>query len=165
VSHDLDVLAARPYKLTDCGVEFSRPLNAIEFHSLGRLLSKMGNATPWLVGDWLLAGTSIWNNGERYRVALEITGQTFQRLGQYVRVAGSYQLDERDLAPWLYYRAALLLPQADRLAALQHAVRKGWELSTFADHIRRQRPASTRAIARPLVTCPECGWRFPWPRA
>ena len=61
----MQTLATRAYKVTNYGVEFSRPLTADEFEALGHLVARVANATPWAVGDWLLAGEHMWNDGER----------------------------------------------------------------------------------------------------
>jgi hypothetical protein len=166
---DLQPPSTRSYRLTNYGVEFSRGLTPAEFEELGQVLTRITNSMPWVVGDWLLAGEAMWGDKERYRLASEITAQPRARLLDYVRVAVSYRHQDRALAPWSYYRAALALPEAARVGALKLAHDQHWTFDQFLTHLRRagakfRRAAKMRgdasAIARDVVECPKCGCRF-----
>ena len=117
-------LATRAYKLTNYGVEFSRPLTADEFEELGYVLTRITNSLPWLWGDWLLAGEAAWDDEARYRLASSISGQPRARLAAFLRVAVSYRHADRLYAPWPYYCAAL------RSRRVTDSPRCGWCRST-----------------------------------
>ena len=162
-------LATRAYKLTNYGVEFSRPLTADEFEELGYVLTRITNSLPWLWGDWLLAGEAAWEDEARYRLASSISGQPRARLAAFLRVAVSYRHADRLYAPWPYYCAALRLPESHRLAALRLVPEHDWTFDEFVAFVRRQGGAIRRAarargdataIAPTVVECPRCGTRF-----
>ena len=74
-------------------------LTPVEFEELGRALTRIAPATPWCVGDWLLAGEAMWNDDQvRYRLAGEITGQSRARLAGAC-AWGLVPLAERGCAP------------------------------------------------------------------
>ena len=75
------------------------------------MLTCVNNATPWSIGDCLLAGEAMWNDQVRYRLAGETTGQSRARPAGERAVAASYAHAERGLAQWSYYRAAVALPE------------------------------------------------------
>jgi hypothetical protein len=150
-------------------VEFSRVVTPSEFEELGHVLMRIANATPWAIGDWILAGEHLWDGGERYRVASAISGLTRQRLVDCVRVSISYEHRWRAFAPWSYYRAALVLPESRRLEALAAAKEQDLDVDAFRT-LLRQMGASIhqaaraadhpRVIATDVVQCPKCGCRF-----
>jgi hypothetical protein len=164
----IDAVNHRGYRLTKWGVEFSRPVTPAEFEELGQVLMRIANATPWAVGDWLLAGEPLWDEGERYRLASAITGQPRRRLVEYVRVSASYEHRWRGFAPWSFYRMALALPEARRLEALAVAKERGLDLDAFRTVLRRmgavlrrtQARAESTIVAQDVIQCPKCGCRF-----
>jgi len=158
----VDSVAARSFRLTKVGVEFSRAPTPEELVQLGRALTQVANAQPWAWGDFLLAAEHVWGDAERYRAAMAITGQRRAVLAAYVRVAISFRHEERHLAPWPFYQAAAWLPDEERLRAVQRACFEAWSVEQLQRHVREQlgparpsRPAPVR-----VVTCPQCGCRF-----
>src|SRR5688572_2969294 len=167
MSEDIEVRTTRGYRLTKVGVEFVRPLTSAEFEELGRVLARIANATPWSVGDWLLEAASISEIGERYRLVEEITGERYEQLRNLERVSASYGHDQRHLAPWRFYAAALSLPENARMDALVLAKDQALTFEGFRSYVRRQRAAIGRdvrargaatAVGRQVVKCPNCGW-------
>ena len=163
-------LAPRAYKLTNYGVEFSRPLTADEFEELGQVLTRITNSLPWLWGDWLLAGEAAWEDEARYRLASEIQRPAARTPGGLRARGGELSTcRSRCTRRGRYYRLALRLPESHRLAALRLVLEHDWTFDEFATFVGRwggaiRRAARARgdatAIAPTVVECPKCGCRF-----
>jgi len=177
------VQPARPWELTRTGVVFSRGITQPEYEALGVRLAGIANATAWAIGDWILAGVSLTEYGNRYEHAMSLTGRSYDSLSQYCRVSASYGHDERGLGPWSLYREALRLSTHDRIRALELARDNGWNRNGLVDYINtrletknalnggaHQSAALTKRVGRrqwrtasapkQRVRCPHCGELF-----
>jgi hypothetical protein len=177
------------YRFTSRGLVVSRPLSNAEFERVGRRIGQIANATNWTVGDWLLYGQDKNLAGAKYERAQEITGMSYAVLAQALKVASSYELEERVTgASWTHHRAALPLPTGERVLVLERAVREQWTVEMLLVFVNerhramsvglplesvpspsRVRPLAFRGglgwrkntVRRPKVrTCPKCGHRW-----
>jgi hypothetical protein len=169
------VVTEQGYELTKTGVRFLRPLTMAEYEDLGRRLSNFASRTKWALGDWLAAGEGIAELGNRFELAMRITGRTYETLRWYLQVALTFSHDERDLVPYAFYRAALRLPATQRFTVVQLAHQNHWTRADVESFIASRlgedvdaaaaststTGARSRAPRRPRsVTCPHCGKSF-----
>lgn len=173
---------ARGYELTKTGIVFHRSLNDVEHETLGRRVAVVANATPWQLGDWLVASTGRYvEAGSAYERLHELTGRSFDTIRTYLRVALAYSHDERGLVSWTFYRDALRLPATDRMPHLRIAAQNRWTLTEFGAFIATRldssqssstdvaaaatRLTTARRVGRPYgaqhVQCPHCRHIFP----
>jgi hypothetical protein len=175
----------KPYELTKIGVIFNRSISIDEYEQLIRRIAVVANATPWQIGDWLVAGTGRYEEaGVTYQRVHELTGRSYETIKQYLQVSLSFDHSERSLAPWTFYRAALRLPARDRLQHLTVAQQNRWTSAEFVEFINHRLAGDVEAgpikpdadgLIKPVgrgkgyrgprqVTCPFCQRQFQ-PRA
>jgi len=177
-----------PYRFTARGLVVSRYLTPAEFEAIGRRLANIANGWQWALGDWLVYGQDAGLPGAKYSRAADLTGLSYDVLSQAVRVASAYDIDERVPAlSWTHHRAALPLPELERLPVLERAAAERWTAAMVlafvaerhraiaaglplsqtpmpereAPHVRRfdtWRPY--RARRRRFRMCPQCGYRW-----
>ena len=111
---------------------------------------QLSNATLWTLGDLLCYGEDRkW--GEMYSQALDLTGKSIHTLQAAVRVSKSYPLEERlEAVSWSHHREALVLPPAERRAALEEAATLGVSAMPLRDQLGPVK------VKKPTV-CPQCG--------
>lgn len=163
------------YELTQTGVRFLRPLTLPEYEALGRRLSNFVDRSKWALGDWLAAGEGITGLGDRFELAMRVTGRTYETLRSYLVIALSFSHDERSLMPWAFYRAVQRLPAKQRFTAIELSHQNSWTRRDLDVFIASRMGEDAGAIAaststkvrtgarsrrpRPL-TCPHCGKSF-----
>lgn len=129
----------KPYELTKTGVVFNRSLSDDEYDGLIRRIAVVANATPWQIGDWLVAGTGRFDEaGVTYQRVHELTGRSYDTIKQYLHVSLSFSHEERGIVPWTFYRASLRLPAGERGHSLAVARSNGWTSSEFVEFIGRR---------------------------
>lgn len=174
------------YRLTRTGLVVARDLSLEDWRRIGHKIAAFSSAVAWAIGDWLIYGEGLGEDGELYAEAASITGRSYESLGQYARVSREFAVDQRDQrVPWAHYRLILSLPPQKRTAALAGTIQHRWtqtELRTWmregapaaavgekasGRHVRRVsgwRPPEEQKRGR-RVACPQCGHQFNAPRA
>jgi hypothetical protein len=178
--------SATGYRMTRVGLVIERELTQQEWTACGRKLAAFASSTAFAIGDWLVYGSGRGEWGETYEPAQRLTGKSFESLSQYARVSTAFPIDLREEStPWSIYRAALPLPDEDRLRAVRVAAANGWTrfdmdrfvqarghktLDEYAQEILASQVTNRRKVStwRPpdqqgkkaRVACPNCGHQF-----
>lgn len=96
-----------------------------EWAAMGRRVAQAHNATPWLLGDWLLYGKFTY--GRRYQDAADALGVEAQTLRVYAMVAGHFRPERRRAAlSFVHHREVVPLGVAERERLLDEAEAEGW---------------------------------------
>jgi hypothetical protein len=108
---------------------------------IGRRLSRITNASPWWLGDWLIYGRRAY--GERYKAALSVTDLDYQTLRNYAWVARSFPVSRRrDSLSFQHHAEVAALPEPEQDLWLQRADASQWSKT----ELRRRISAERRAV-------------------
>lgn len=111
-----------------------------EWYQVGDGLSLAGKAIHWWCGDWILAGESNKQWGDKYTQAVDETRFSLQTLKNDAWVAERIPPPHRRIElSWThhYYVASLELPEID--AILDKAIRRKWRTRKLYQLIQRWR--------------------------
>src|SRR3954454_2728786 len=115
--------------------------NEMTFESwlvIGRRLSRITNASPWWLGDWLIYGRRAY--GERYKAALDVTDLDYQTLRNYAWVARSFPVSRRrDKLSFQHHAEVAALPEPEQDLWLQRADAARWSKSELRRRISAER--------------------------
>src|SRR3954452_6940623 len=116
---------------------------------IGRRLSRITNASPWWLGDWLIYSRHAY--GERYKAALDVTDLDYQTLRNYAWVARSFPVSRRrDKLSFQHHAEVAALPEPEQDLWLQRADAAQWsktELRRRGGAGRRPAPSEPSPIA------------------
>ena len=131
--------------LTPTGLVFDGDLPDFDqWRHIGFVLGRVRNATQWAIGDWLLAGETLF--GELAAQAVEETGLKKDTLLQFVRVARNVQASRRrPTISWSHHQAAAALDPAEQDRLLSIAEDKRLSLEEFRG-LLREAPARRLAV-------------------
>jgi hypothetical protein len=105
---------------------------------IGRRLSRITNASPWWLGDWLIYGRRAY--GERYKAALDVTDLDYQTLRNYAWVARKFPVSRRrDRLSFQHHAEVASLPEPEQDLWLKRADAAQWSKSEL-----RRRVAASR---------------------
>lgn len=106
--------------------------------AVGRRLSRIGQASPWCLGDWLLYGLRSY--GQRYKAAREATRLDYQTLRNYAWVARRFEPSRRrDNLSFQHHAEVAALPEPGQDLWLQRAERLGWSRNELRRHLTADR--------------------------
>jgi hypothetical protein len=92
---------------------------------MGRRLSRLTNASPWWLGDWIIYGQHAY--GERYKAALEVTPLDYQTLRNYAWVARRFQMSRRrDKLSFQHHAEVASLAEPEQELWLSRAEKLRW---------------------------------------
>lgn len=170
-----------PWRITPQGLVIRRDLTDGEFRALGQRIGALTNGLQWVIGDWLVYGEAAGQFGERYELAHEVTGKSYESLSQAFRVSEAFPIEQRVQGmSWTSHREALRLSPARRVQVLEQAHREGWNRMRLVGHItavtsrgvekalnagkplttQQRKSALWRRKRKDYVQCPSCGHRF-----
>src|SRR3954453_8704327 len=105
---------------------------------IGRRLSRITNASPWWLGDWLIYGRRAY--GERYKAALEVTDLDYQTLRNYAWVARRFPVSRRrDSLSFQHHAEVAALPDPEQDLWLGRADTERWSKSELRRRIGAER--------------------------
>jgi hypothetical protein len=111
---------------------------------IGRRLSRITNASPWWLGDWLIYGHRAY--GERYKAALDVTDLDYQTLRNYAWVARRFPVSRRrDSLSFQHHAEVASLPEPEQDLWRQRANQARWSKS----ELRRRISAERRRVLDP----------------
>lgn len=84
----------KSFKLTTTGFQISGKLTFEEWKAAGELFGQTDRSRNWWIGDWLTVCESSW--GDKYRLAVDITGLTPDALSNIASVCSKVQLPFRN---------------------------------------------------------------------
>src|SRR4051794_19031911 len=126
---------------------------------IGRRLSRITNASPLWLGDWLIYGRRAY--GERYKAALDVTDLDYQTLRNYAWVARSFPVSRRrDSLSFQHHAEVASLPEPEQDLWLKRADGAQWSKTEL-----RRRVAAERRGGRKQAAPGEPGLRGAPPRA
>jgi hypothetical protein len=109
---------------------------------IGRRLSRITNASPWWLGDWLIYGRRAY--GERYKAALDVTDLDYQTLRNYAWVARKFPVSRRrDRLSFQHHAEVASLAEPEQDLWLKRADGAQWSKTEL-----RRRIAAERGRAR-----------------
>src|SRR3954469_2481785 len=103
-----------PLAGTPSRLQLENDLTFENWLGIGRRLSRITNASPWWLGDWLIYGRRAY--GERYKAALDVTVLDYQTRQIYAWVARKFPVSRRrDRLSFQHHAevASLAEPQQD----------------------------------------------------
>jgi hypothetical protein len=105
---------------------------------IGRRLSRITNASPWWLGDWLIYGRAAY--GERYKAALDVTALDYQTLRNYAWVARKFPVSRRrDRLSFQHHAEVASLPEPEQDLWLKRADSAQWSKSELRRRIAAER--------------------------
>src|SRR3954463_15876581 len=105
---------------------------------IGRRLSRITNASPWWLGDWLIYGRRAY--GERYKAALDVTDLDYQTLRNYAWVARKFPVSRRrDSLSFQHHAEVAALPEPEQDLWLRRADGAQWSKSELRRRIGAER--------------------------
>jgi len=114
-----------------------------EWLAMGRRLSRITNASPWWLGDWLVYGQHAY--GDRYASAIEVTGLNYQTLRNYAWVARRFIMSRRrDTLSFQHHAEVAALQEPDQELWLQRAVTFGWSKAALRRNLVAEREERRR---------------------
>jgi hypothetical protein len=127
-----------PLAGTPSRLELERDMTFESWLVIGRRLSRITNASPWWLGDWLIYGRRAY--GERYRAALDVTDLDYQTLRNYAWVARKFPGSRRrDTLSFQHHAEVASLPEPEQDLWLKRANASQWSKTEL-----RRRIAATR---------------------
>jgi hypothetical protein len=118
---------------------------------MGRRLSRITNASPWWLGDWIIYGQHAY--GERYKAALEVTPLDYQTLRNYAWVARRFDMSRRrDKLSFQHHAEVASLPEPERELWLSRAERLRWSKQELRRHLAAERPHQEVGVPARLTT-------------
>jgi hypothetical protein len=109
---------------------------------IGRRLSRITNASPWWLGDWLIYGRRAY--GERYKAALDVTDLDYQTLRNYAWVARKFPVSRRrDRLSFQHHAEVASLPEPEQDLWLKRADAAQWSKTEL-----RRRIAAVKGRSR-----------------
>lgn len=134
----------------------------------GRRFSYMGRSSQWWIGDWVRFGEAAY--GAKYREASKITRYDIQTLMNMVYVASRFEVSRRrETLAWSHHaELAALEPESqdrwlDRCEAERfsvHDLRIELRQAERTKQVEDAASAAVHSAEAPVVSCPECGFRF-----
>jgi hypothetical protein len=113
-----------------------------EWERAGGLVARLGSASAWWTGDWIIYGEREY--GARYKAALEITALDHQTLRNYAWVARRFPTSRRrDSLSFQHHAEVAGLAPAEQDLWLGRAEREHWSRNEL-----RRRLAAARTHAR-----------------
>lgn len=130
-------LSATHLDLRGLGMSFA------EYEQLGQALARLGSASRWWLGDWILWGEERF--GEEQAQALTSLRISEERLLDYVRVARLVPPERRRAeVPWSCHRLVATLPEEEQVRWLGLAEEEGWSFRELQEAMRREALAQRR---------------------
>lgn len=116
--------------------------------AVGQRLARIGSASAWWLGDWLLYGQRTY--GQRYKVALEESQLDYQTLRNYAWVAGRFDVSRRrDRLSFQHHAEVAARPEAEQDLWLARAEREHWSRNELRRQLRCARLQRGEGAARP----------------
>src|SRR3954465_8028107 len=116
---------------------------------IGRRLSRITNASPWWLGDWLIYGHRSY--GERYKAALDVTDLDYQTLRNYAWVARRFPVSRRrDALSFQHHAEVASLSEPEQDLWLGRAATLGWSRNQLRRELASLRACGTIADAGPV---------------
>jgi len=81
VHKELVIGGSGSFRITPIGLRVIGKPGIDEWISYGEVIKKIENATPWVIGDWLLYGEKWY--GEEYTQAIDSTGKDYKTIRTY----------------------------------------------------------------------------------
>lgn len=172
-------MTALKYRLTDRGLMVTAKLSYQDWLEIGDKLARHHSGVQWAIGDWLLAMPKTGSWEDTFEDVQEILPFCWETLRMHYKVSAAFPPAQRRLGlAWSFYKLAMPLHSAHRLAALEKAKRDRITYTEFVKWVEgrmedlpttRIKNPTARAFARPhgqprrsagLVNCPHCGHEF-----
>lgn len=124
-------------KATPRGLSLRPGLRFDEWERAGSLIARLGSASAWWTGDWIIYGERVY--GARYKAALEVTALDHQTLRNYAWVARRFPASRRrDTLSFQHHAEVAGLAPAEQDLWLGRAEREHWS----RNELRRRRAAA-----------------------
>ena len=121
--------------ISETGLAVVKELSFDQWSSLMGTLSRMDTAFQFAIGDALLYGESRY--GERYSQAVDVTGQSYQSLANYVWVSKAVDKDRRVAGlSWTHHRIVAKLDPEKQTELLTLAKKNDWTITTLMEEVR-----------------------------
>jgi hypothetical protein len=121
--------------ISETGLAVVKELSFDQWSSLMGTLSRMDTAFQFAIGDALLYGESRY--GERYSQAVDVTGQSYQSLANYVWVSKAVDKDRRIAGlSWTHHRVVAKLDPEKQTELLTLAKKNDWTITTLMEEVR-----------------------------
>lgn len=120
------------------GIDFAgQDISEDEWRRMGERLGVIERAARWYIGDWLAYGEAKW--GERYDLAMEVTGLSYSTLRDCKWVAEHVHLSRRrDILTWSHHREVAKLPAREQTQWLKRAEKGDGEKPWTRKELRRE---------------------------
>ena len=121
--------------ISETGLSVVKELSFDQWSTLMGTLSRMDTAFQFAIGDALLYGESRY--GERYAQAVDVTGQSYQSLANYVWVSKAVDKDRRVAGlSWTHHRIVAKLDPDKQTELLKRAKAEDWTITTLMEEVR-----------------------------
>jgi hypothetical protein len=131
---------------TRVGLRLPEALAFETWRQTGMHLSRVADSSAWCLGDWLVYGETQYR--DRYRVAIDAVGLSYQTLRNYAWVARRFAPSRRRDTLSLYHHMEVAkLPVAEQDRWLEQAIAHGWSTNQLRQQLRRARQHEESAAA------------------
>jgi hypothetical protein len=121
--------------ISETGLAVVKELSFDQWSTLMGTLSRMDTAFQFALGDALLYGESRY--GERYAQAVDVTGQSYQALANYVWVSKAVGKERRVSGlSWTHHRVVAKLDPEKQTELLTLAKKNDWTITTLMEEVR-----------------------------
>ncbi|MFB7464886.1 LmbU family transcriptional regulator [Streptomyces sp. NPDC056224] len=118
------------------------------WHSVGRQIIDVSEASAWWIGDWLVFGQRCYRT--RYREAIASTQLDYQTLRNYAWIARKFDLARRRAElTFQHHMEVAALPPAEQDHWLDFAVKFGWSRNELRKQIKAAGESSEGPESQP----------------
>ena len=140
--------ARRPAAVTSTAWSAGADLAVADWIRQGRWLGALGRGSGWWIGDWIRYGNARY--GERYGLAVRVTGYDVQSLRNMAYVAGRFDAQRRrDRLSFSHHAELAGLPVEEQDLWLDRAEASALSVGSLRSELRQTR---RRLASRPTLT-------------